>query len=58
MLEIDNDKERRDIKLGDYIDGECPQCQRNRLMLGDDKKRRCEKCGWCIEDESYDSDVL
>ena len=46
-------------KCGDYKNGEagCPNCGRHRVMRGDDGKRRCEKCAWCIEDASYDSDL-
>ncbi len=47
-------------KFGDYDnpkDG-CPNCGRYRIMLGDDKKHRCEKCGWCIEDEDYDTSIM
>lgn len=55
---LDDEKQRRDMKLGDYVSGCCPECSRERLILGGDGKRRCEKCGWCIEDECYDSDIL
>jgi hypothetical protein len=34
----------------------CPSCSRHRVMIGDDKKHRCEKCAWCIEDNEYDGD--
>jgi hypothetical protein len=47
-------------KMGYYDnppDG-CPNCGRHRVMVGDDGKHRCEKCGWCIETGDYDSDLL
>ena len=47
-------------KFGDYNnppDG-CPYCERHRVMIGDDEKHRCEKCGWCIEDEAFDYDFI
>ena len=50
--------ERNRSKEGDYTDDECPNCGRSRIMKGDDKKRRCEKCAWCIEDNIYDYDYL
>ena len=44
-------------KLGDYDNPEngCPNCGRHRVMIGDDKKHRCEKCSWCVEDNDYDT---
>ena len=47
-------------KNGDYDNPEngCPNCGRFRVMKGDDKKHRCEKCGWCIEDDQYDADFI
>ena len=45
-------------KCGDYQDIDCPNCGRHRVMLGDDGKRRCEKCCWCIEDKEYDGDLI
>lgn len=46
------------LKNGDYDNPEngCLNCGRFRVMKGDDKKHRCEKCGWCIEDDQYDAD--
>lgn len=45
-------------KVGEYDnpkDG-CPNCSRFRVMIGDDKKHRCEKCYYCIEDREIDLD--
>jgi hypothetical protein len=50
--------ERQRAKCGDYTADACPNCTRHRIMFGDDKKRRCEKCCWCIEDNGYDYDLL
>lgn len=47
-------------KMGDYDnppDG-CPNCGRQRVMIGRDGKHRCEKCCWCIEDGEYDGQFL
>jgi len=47
----------QDLKIGDYdnpSDG-CPNCGRFRVMIGEDKKHRCEKCCWCIEDKAIDA---
>ena len=38
---------------GEYTEEECPECTRERIMLCQDGKRHCEKCGWCIEDNGY-----
>lgn len=38
---------------GEYTEEECPECGRERVMLCQDGKRHCEKCGWCIEDNEY-----
>ena len=53
-------KKRNANKCGDYENPEngCPNCGRFRVMLGDDKKHRCEKCCWCIEDADYDLELL
>lgn len=51
-------EELQQSKIGDYDnpkDG-CPNCGRSRIMIGDDKKHRCEKCYWCIENNEYDTD--
>ena len=52
--------QRNANKCGDYENPEngCPNCGRFRVMLGDDKKHRCEKCCWCIEDADYDLELL
>jgi ribosomal protein L37AE/L43A len=47
-------------KMGQYQnppDG-CTNCGRNRVMVGDDGKHRCEKCCWCTEDSAYDAEFL
>ena len=50
--------EKQRAKCGEYTGDSCPNCGRFRVMLGDDNKRRCEKCAWCIEDSGYDGDLL
>lgn len=44
-------------KFGDYTSDNCPECGRDRVILGADNKRRCEKCTWCIEDNEYDPEM-
>lgn len=43
-------------KMGAYENppNGCPNCSRHRVMVGADKKHRCEKCAWCIEDNERD----
>lgn len=56
----ERNREMQVAKMGDYDnppDG-CPNCGRQRVMLGDDGKHRCEKCCWCIEDGEYDGAFL
>lgn len=38
-----------------YTGTPCPNCGRYRLELyeNSNSKRVCEKCNWCVEDESY-----
>ena len=36
-----------------YTGTPCPNCGRYRLELYENNKRVCEKCSWCVEDESY-----
>jgi hypothetical protein len=45
-------------KCGNYTGEKCPNCKRERVMMGSDQKRRCEKCCWCLEDNDYDHDLL
>lgn len=45
-------------KMGDYTNDRCPNCDRLRIMMGEDKKRRCQKCCWCIEDKDYDYEFM
>ncbi|NIP56157.1 MAG: hypothetical protein GWO26_30050 [Phycisphaerae bacterium] len=49
----EEDRDRWEV-AGDYNGEKCPKCGRERVLLCNDKKRRCEKCRWCIEDEIYD----
>ena len=56
--EDDQRRQSRAEKSGDYTGDSCPNCGRVRVMLGLDKKRRCEKCAWCIEDAAYDGDLI
>lgn len=53
-------RERNAAKMGDYENPEhgCPNCGRNRVMIGADGKHRCEKCCWCVEYNDYDSEFL
>lgn len=36
-----------------YTNVPCPNCGRYRVQLYENNKRVCEKCEWCIEDNSY-----
>lgn len=54
--EMDELNIRNKSKMGDYVDIECPNCNRKRIMLGQDGKHRCEKCAWCIEEDNYDDE--
>ena len=56
--EQDDFNMRNQAKEGDYTSDLCPNCHRSRIMIGDDKKRRCEKCAWCIESYDYDYEFL
>jgi ribosomal protein L37AE/L43A len=56
--ERSENRERQLAKCGDYTDDDCPNCTRHRVMRGDDGKRRCEKCCWCIEDSDYDYEFV
>ena len=55
-----DNKERKSLrdKFGDYTGDSCPICDRYRVMLSKDKKRRCEKCWWCIEDAKHDNEMF
>lgn len=44
--------------IGEYSGEDCENCGRNRVMIGDDEKHRCEKCGWCKEDKDFDGELL
>lgn len=48
----------RSKRSSKYTGEDCPNCGRSRVMLGKDKKHRCEKCAWCIEDSNYDRDLI
>jgi len=52
--EEDEKRDRNNSKMGDYTGDDCPNCSRQRIMKSDDGKHRCEKCGWCIEDNAID----
>jgi ribosomal protein L37AE/L43A len=56
--EDDQRRKSRASKFGDYTGERCPNCGRERVMLGSDGKRRCEKCAWCIEDAAYDGELI
>lgn len=49
-------RRKQSSKIGEYVDIDCPNCDRHRVMAGSDGKKRCEKCFWCIGDNNYDSD--
>ena len=51
-------RELQRSKCGDYTGDDCPNCGRQRVMLGDDGKKRCEKCYWCIDDGQYDGALM
>lgn len=36
-----------------YVNTPCPNCGRHRVELYENYKRVCEKCNWCVEDETY-----
>lgn len=38
------------------VEGECTNCSRCALVKGDDNKRRCTKCAWCLEDRAFDDE--
>ncbi len=50
--------EAQKSKIGDYINEDCVNCGRRRVMTGDDGKRRCEKCFYCVDDEDFDFDFM
>lgn len=58
MIDYEEEDRRRQEqvgKCGSYVDRDCPNCGRQRLMVGEDGKHRCEKCAWCVEESCYDS---
>lgn len=57
-MSIENDI-KQSAKIGDYDNPEkgCPNCGRSRIMIGEDKKHRCEKCQFCIEDNEVDLEL-
>jgi len=50
--------EEQQAKVGKYDNPKngCPNCGRDRVMVGDDGKHRCEKCAWCMEENQIDTD--
>lgn len=36
-----------------YIEKECPNCGRLRVVHWSCGKDICEKCSWCIQDKTY-----
>lgn len=56
--EADEFRVRNAAKCGNYTGEDCPNCGRSRVLLGNDQKRRCEKCQWCIEDGNYDGELV
>lgn len=36
-----------------YIDMDCPECGRHRMIHYSGGKTICEKCNWCIEDNEF-----
>jgi hypothetical protein len=39
--------------VGDYNGEACEKCSRTRVLLCDNDKRVCEKCGWSPDDKTY-----
>jgi hypothetical protein len=39
---------------GDYNGEDCEKCGRERVLLCNNGKRRCEKCNWCPETQRYE----
>ena len=33
-----------------------PKCGRARLVKGDDGKKRCTDCAWCVDDGAFDGE--
>lgn len=56
--EEEENRNKQRAKMGDYTGDDCPNCGRCRIMRGDDEKRRCEKCGLCIEDGTFDKEFF
>ncbi len=55
----DEDDEMRangKAKHGAPADGRCPNCDRARLVTGEDGKTRCTDCAWCVEDKAFDDE--
>lgn len=56
MIDISEPIEEKEDDLGDYMgyaNEPCPKCGRMRVEFWSSGKRICEKCRWCVEDESY-----
>lgn len=56
--EKEESKEQEIIRLwrpatNHYTGEPCPNCGRNRLMLCNNGKTRCEKCNWIVDDKEY-----
>lgn len=43
---------------GSPEDEPCPNCGKTHVVACKDKKHRCAKCGWCIEDKAKDFEFL
>jgi len=38
---------------GDYDGTTCPNCNRQRMLLCNNGRRRCEKCNWDPDEKCY-----
>lgn len=56
--EQDRVDQHRDDWSGDYNGESCENCGRERVELCSNGKRRCEKCGWCPEDQMHIPDSI
>lgn len=52
QTQAEEEKEHLDWS-GDYDGTTCPNCNRQRMMLCTNGKRRCEKCNWDPDAGTY-----
>jgi len=53
LFDEEEDIKQKEWSLGNYTGNKCPNCGRVRVCLCGNGKRRCEKCNWIIEDNSF-----